>query len=252
MNMIPLSVVMVVKNEEEVIERCLKSVQAITDDLLVFDTGSTDSTITIAKNMGAKVIPLQWQGYGKTKNEANSYAKYDWILSLDADEFIDEDLIESLTNIKWESQKAVFRIRRKRYFMNKLMRFGACGHEKRIRIFPHNSAKWTDDLVHETLQVNDVDIITINGSIYDQTFKNLKQFSQKMENYADMCARKYFSRGVKGAAWKRYLSPIYTFMWNYFIRLGLLDGKAGLIHAYMIAAYTYRKYSILFHLEKKK
>lgn len=73
-----------------------------------------------------------------------------------------------------------------------------------------------------------------------------------MENYANMCAQKYLIQHVRGAAWKRYMSPVYTFLWNYCIRLGFLDGKAGIMHACMIANYTYRKYSVLHQLEQNK
>ena len=136
--------------------------------------------------------------------------------------------------------------------MGKVMKFGAWGKEKKIRLFPRKSAEWTADLVHETLLLGKLKIRKIPGHIFDQTFKNDAHFSKKMESYAILCAKKYYLKKVRGARWKRFLSPTYTFFWNYFVRLGILDGKAGLIHALNIAQYTFRKYTELYHLEKEQ
>ena len=250
--MIPVSVIIVAKNEADVIGKCLESVKGLSNDIIVCDTGSTDNTIEIAREKGAEIIQLPWQGYGQTKNTINTYAKYDWILQLDADEFIDETLKSELSLIVWEKTDKAFCIRRKRFFMNKVLRFGAWGNEKRIRLFPRLKAKWTEDLVHEKLEVDNLKVVTLKGNIYDQTFKNETHFSKKMETYALLCAKKYFLKNVSGAYWKRFLSPAYTFFWSYFIRLGLLDGKKGFIHAMMIARYTLWKYTELYQLQKKR
>ncbi len=250
--MIPVSFIIVAKNEADVIGACLDSIQGMSDDIILCDTGSTDDTIKIAAEKGARIIEMEWQGYGKTKNKVNTFAKYDWILQLDADEYIDEELRNQLRTINWSDTGNAYCIRRKRFFMGKVLRYGAWGNEKKIRLFPRISAEWTDDLVHETLILKNLKTRNIRGYIYDQTFKNDVHFSKKMESYALLCAKKYHLKKVSGAVWKRFLSPIYTFYWNYFIRLGMLDGRAGLIHATIIAQYTFRKYAELYNLEKKR
>ena len=250
--MIPLSIIIVAKNEADVIDACLESIQGISDDIILCDTGSTDDTIKIAQQKGARVIQMEWLGYGQTKNKVNTFAKYDWVFQLDADEYIDNILRNELTKINWSDTGYAYSIRRKRFFMDRVMKFGAWGKEKKVRLFPRKSAEWTDDLVHETLILRNLKIRRVPGYIYDQTFKNETHFSKKMETYALLCAKKYFLKNVSGAYWKRFLSPAYTFFWSYFIRLGLLDGKKGFIHAMMIARYTLWKYTELYQLQKKR
>ena len=250
--MIPVSIIIVAKNEENVIGACIDSIQHLSDDILICDTGSTDNTAIIARQKGAKVIELAWQGYGITKNIANTHAKYDWILQLDADEYIDERLKDNILKIDFSQKEYAYTIRRKRIFMGKILQFGAWGYEKKIRLFPRSFARWTDDLVHEKLELNNLKVSRIQGCIYDQTFRGETEFSKKMETYAVMCAQKYFKQKVKGAGWKKFISPVYTFILNYIIRLGFLDGKTGLRHAIMITEYTYKKYSVLHNLLRAK
>lgn len=248
--MIPVSVVIIAKNESAVIKRCVQSIYSLTDDILVCDTGSTDETKSLAQKSGARVIELDWRGYGATKNAANQLAKYDWIFQLDADENIDEVLANTLKNINWNDVQKAYSIKRKRYFMGKHMRFGAWGNEKKIRIFRRQNARWTHDTVHEKLEINHTEIIRIPGYILDKTFQNSEQFNAKMMQYARLCAKKYYNQNKLGARWKRFVSPVYTFLLNYIIRLGILDGKEGLILAMKIANYTYHKYNELFHMRR--
>ena len=249
--MIPVSVVIITKNESALIDRCIQSIRSLTDDILVCDTGSTDETMLIASQSGARVIQLPWEGYGATKNAAHLHAKYDWIFSLDADEYIDDTLKNELGQLSWGEPDKAYSIRRKRFFKGKILQYGAWGNEKRIRIFPRMLAQWTEDLVHETLQLNHLKVIRLNGYLYDQTFKSDTQFAEKMGRYADLCAQKYHLKNIKGAGWKQVLSPVYTFIWNYIIRLGFMDGLAGWEHARMIAQYTQKKYAQLYRLQKK-
>ena len=250
--MIPVSFIIVAKNEADVIGACLDSIQGMSDDIILCDTGSTDDTVKIAEEKGARIIEMEWQGYGKTKNKVNTFAKYDWILQLDADEYIDEELRNQLRTINWSDTGNAYYIRRKRFFMGKIMKFGAWGREKKVRLFPRKSAEWSDDLVHETLVLRKLKIRKIQGYIYDQTFKNDSHFSEKMKTYALLCAKKYQLKNVGGASWKKFFSPVYTFFWSYIVRLGVMDGKAGFIHALMIARYTRWKYAELYQLQKKQ
>jgi glycosyltransferase involved in cell wall biosynthesis len=250
--MASFSVVIIAKNEASVIARCIKSVRGITDDIIVCDTGSTDDTRNIVQEAGARMITAEWMGYGKTKNYANSLAKYDWILQLDADEYIDATLEKSLLSLKLGEQNEAYRIRRKRFFKGKVMRFGAWGKEKHIRLFHRKKAAWNNDLVHESLTFTSLKIITLQGVINDQTYQNESHFQNKMKMYAEKCAQKYFLKNVKGAWWRQHLSPLYTFCINYLVRLGFLDGYAGLSNALEIAIYTRNKYVFLYRMEKKK
>jgi glycosyltransferase involved in cell wall biosynthesis len=227
-------------------------VRGITDDIIVCDTGSTDDTRKIAQEAGARMITAEWMGYGKTKNYANSLAKYDWILQLDADEFIDEALKNTLIQLVIENDNNIYKIHRIIYFKGKLIRFGAAKNERVLRLFNRNLVQWNDDLVHESLLFSNAKIILLKGSIIEKNFQNNAQLRNKMKMYAEKCAQKYWLKNVKGAWWKQYLSPIYTFFINYLVRLGFLDGYAGLSNALEIAIYTRNKYVFLYRMEKKK
>jgi glycosyltransferase involved in cell wall biosynthesis len=240
--MIPVSVVIIVKNESAVIDRCLQSIQSLTDDILVCDTGSTDDTRSIAQKRGARVIDMEWNGYGATKNAAHQHAKYDWIFSLDADEYIDETLYYALQQIDWTLKHRAFSIRRMGYFQGKLIRYGTWLGEKKIRIFPRLEAFWNQSIVHEKLELNDLLIQNTEGTIIENNPQNKAQYIQKMDFYAKLCADKYLHKNIRGARWKKLISPIYNFLFNYFIRLGFLDRKEGLLLCRIQAWYTYKKY----------
>jgi len=250
--MIPVSVVIITKNESAVIDRCIESIRSLTDDILVCDTGSTDDTITIAINSGARVIKQEWQGYGATKNAAQQYAKYDWIFSLDADEYIDDTLYHSLQKHNWEQQNCAYSIRRMGFFQGKLIRFGSWFGEKKIRIFPKNKAFWNRSIVHEKLELNNLSIVPIKGKIMENNPQSKEQYLQKMDHYAQLCAEKYVHQNIRGAAWKKILSPAYNFFHNYIIRLGFLDGREGFMLCRIHAWYTYKKYAYVWTKKQKQ
>ena len=127
-----LSVVIVCKNGAKVIGETIKSFTGLTDDILIYDNGSTDGTQDIVKQSNARLIEGNWEGFGKTKNKANALGKYDWILSLDADEAIDEELKKNLLKEELTDEKKVFEFKFKNFLGNKWLRFGEWGNDKHI------------------------------------------------------------------------------------------------------------------------
>src|SRR5580765_2785993 len=146
-----ISVVIICKNEEDTIGRCLQSLHDFTDDIVVLDNGSTDSTKEIIKKNNARLVEDSWEGFGKTKNKATAMAKYDWVLNLDADEAVDEELKNSLLNLKLSNEEEVFSIRFKNFLGDRYLRFGEWGADTHIRIFNRKKIKWDDAIVHENL-----------------------------------------------------------------------------------------------------
>jgi glycosyltransferase involved in cell wall biosynthesis len=241
-----LSVVIVCKNEAGIISTTLQSLEGITDDIIVYDTGSNDGTQQTVKKFPVQLHEGNWEGFGKTKIKALRLAKYDWILSLDADEVIDNILKQSLQQWQPGNEKTVFKVARKNFLGNKHLKHGEWGRDNPIRFFNRKTVNWNDNLVHETLALPpDIVVKKLKGHLLHYTMKDMQDYRNKMERYAMLSADNYFLRGKKPGWVKRRLSPGFTFF-NYFIlRLGFLDGQAGYASARMTAWYTYLKYARL-------
>jgi glycosyltransferase involved in cell wall biosynthesis len=248
-----LSVVIVCKNGAKVIGETIKSFSGLTDDILVYDNGSTDCTKEIVKQSNARLIEGSWEGFGKTKNKANALAKHDWILSLDADEAIDVELKENLLKQEFVDETKVFEFKFKNFLGTKWLRFGEWGDDKHIRLFNRKKINWNDADVHESLLLpGDVKVISVPGYVLHKTAANFSEYENKMENYAMLNAEKYFKQQKRSGSLKMFFSAIFSFIKNYFFKLGFLDGVTGYHCARISARYTFLKYKRLDELWNKK
>jgi len=247
------SVVIVCKNGAKVIGETIKSFSGLTDDILIYDNGSTDDTKEIVKQSNARLVEGSWEGFGKTKNKANALAKYDWILSLDADEAIDEELKENLMKQDLADDKRAIEFKFKNFLGNKWLRFGEWGDDKHIRLFNRMKIKWNDADVHESLLLpDDIKVISVPGYVLHKTAANFSEYQNKMENYAALNAEKYFKQQKRSGVLKMFFSAIFSFIKNYFFKLGFLDGTTGYHCARINARYTFLKYKRLDELWSKK
>lgn len=248
-----ISVVIICKDEEENIGRTLQSLAGLTDDIVVVDNGSTDNTKNIVRDLGAKLVEDSWEGFGKTKNKATNFAKYDWILNLDADEAIDEELKDSLLNLPLKNIDQVFEIRFKNFIGDTYLRFGEWGADRHIRLFNRRKVNWNEANVHEGLTLAPgITVKKLKGFVLHRTVKNEAEFAEKMLRYGLLIAEKYAREG-KRSSWSRiYLAPMFTFIKYYVFMVGFLDGRAGFICAKMSSYYTYIKYARLLELNKVK
>lgn len=247
------SVVIVCKNEEASIGPVLQSVAGLTDDVLVYDNGSTDGTLTVLQKHGVRIHQGPWLGYGRTKHEAVNLAKYDWVLSIDADEALDEALQKSLQTLALTDANAVYEIKFKNLFGDKVLRWGEWGGDKHIRLFNRTKVNWNEAAVHESLLIPSAAVRKkIPGYVLHRTVKDTVEYSQKTVKYALLNAEKYFAQGKKSSWLKRYVSPRFAFVKHYIFQLGFLDGWEGLLSARMTAFYTFLKYARLHELWKEK
>ncbi|MBI5573996.1 MAG: glycosyltransferase family 2 protein [Elusimicrobia bacterium] len=245
-----ISAIIITKNEEYNLPRCLESVKWA-DEIIVVDSGSTDSTIEIARRFGAKVFENQWQGYGAQKNFAIDKATNDWILSIDADEEVSPELQEEIKKvIQNPGNYAAFKIPRKLIFQGKFLRWGSCYPNYQIRLFHKGKAKFNLDFVHEKLVV-DGKIGLLKGSLLHYSYKDLSDYFDRFNCYTTLDAQKRFSKGKKFYFWY-YIQPLLRFFNMYFLRLGLLDGLQGFIWAVLCSFYNFVKFLKLKELRNEK
>ena len=249
--MTPISVVIITKNEAESIVSCIKVCRLISDDIIVVDNDSSDATAAIAFRNGCHVYHETWGGYGANKNKGIDYAKHDWILSIDADEMPDEELIRTLREVRLDNNEAVYDIAFRSYYGKKLIRFGAWGRDHHIRLFNRKLVRWTEPPVHETLILPPViKVKKLRGYIHHFSVKDNQECYGKTIHYAKLSAEKYLLLGERATLLKLYLSPAFHFFKNYIVFLGFLDGREGWEIARSIARHTYLKYRLLQKLTK--
>ena len=214
------SIVIICRDEEDHIGNCLSSLQGLTDDVIVVDTGSADRTKEIVSTYPYKLIEKEWIGFGPTKNYANQLAKYDWILSIDADEQLDDVLYDSLKT--WQPASAkLYCIRRVNHIGDRSIKFGHLKPELKRRLFHKNIYQWDNRLVHEQLtpEVSKRDITGLKGSVLHYQAKNIEDLRQQYNRYALLASPK------TGIA--KRLAPYYHFVRSYLFMLGFLEGRLG-------------------------
>ena len=248
-----ISVVLITKNEAHIIENTLKSLLPFFTDIIIVDSGSTDGTIAICKKFNTVIIETGWHGYGVNKNMGIAAAKNNWILSLDADEAIDNALKQSLMGLTLQNEAEVFEIKFKNFFCNKWIRFGEWGFDSHIRLFNRKNVTWNNVAVHENLIFpGTVKVSKLKGYILHYTVQSRKEYFLKTDYYARMNAKKYHAAGKQASILKQYISPVFAFIQHYIFRLGFLDGAEGFIIAKTTAHYTFLKYKYLKAMNNNK
>lgn len=248
--MVPLSVVIITKNEAEAIVECIAAAKLITDDIIIIDNYSTDETCSIALTEGCRLYQCNWDGYGANKNKGVALARYNWILSIDADEIADLELVLSLHTLKLDDPTMVYDVRFKSYFGKKLIRHGAWGRDHHIRLFNRTRVRWSESNVHETLQLPEgTQMQRLDGFMHHYSVKDRRECYAKALHYARLSAEKYLSNGKRANAVNLYLSPLFGFVKSYILFGGFLDGKEGLAIAQITYKNKWLKYHYLLKLE---
>lgn len=245
-----LSVTIITKNEAHDIRACLESIKWA-DEIIVLDSGSTDDTIAICREYTNHVFSTDWPGFGKQKNRALQKASGDWILSLDADERIPETLHQQiLTAIQSSTDYVAYTMPRQSLYCGKLIKYGAWHSKSVVRLVKKNYGQFTDVLVHEALQINGK-IGHLSAAIIHPTYQNLEEMLEKMNQYSTASAQQKFFEGKQGSLSKAIAHGAWAFLYNYILRGGFLDGKAGLMLAISNAEYSYYRYVKLMLLTNK-
>lgn len=239
-----LSLIVITKNEEAAIERCLRSAAEIADEIVVVDSGSTDRTPEIAKRFGAKLLqPADWPGFGPQKQRAQEAATGEWILSLDADEWIEEGLRgEILAVLNGPAAKPAYRMPRRNRFMGEIVRHGGWWPDYVLRLYRRERGRFNDNLVHESVVVEG-EVGTLKNPIEHDTIATPADADGKIERYAQIAARELLARGRSSTPWLAKVRGAAAYIRSYVLQLGFLDGRTGLRVASYQARYTYRKWA---------
>jgi glycosyltransferase involved in cell wall biosynthesis len=237
-----LSVVIITFNEEKNIGRCLESVQGIADDIVVLDSFSTDQTEAICKKFNVNFIQRKWEGYSASKNFANSQAKYDWVLSLDADEAPSEELKRSILEAKKGTELKTFKFHRLTNYCGSWIKHCGWYPDTKIRIFDRRITRW-EGLIHEKLVIDSKEpAILLKGDLLHYSYYTIGQHYAQTEKFSTLAAEDMFKRGKKVSVLKLWFSPAIKFFSDYFLKLGILDGAAGFTICRISAYTSYLKY----------
>lgn len=237
-----VSVVVITKNEADAIERCLRSVDWA-DEVIVLDSGSTDRTVEISQKLGARVsVTADWPGFGPQKNRALSQAAGDWILSLDADEWVTPELRDEILNVISDPDGAVaFRVPRLSSFCGRFMRHSGWWPDHVTRLFRRGAARFSEDIVHERV-VADGPQGALRVPLLHESFVDLEEVIAKMDSYSTASARMLHERGRRAGLGTAVLHGIWAFLRTYLLHAGFLDGSHGFMLAVSNAEGTYYRY----------
>lgn len=249
---IPLSVVLITLNAGHQLEACLSSVSDWADEIIVVDSGSTDNTIEIAKPFGAKVIQQEWLGFGPQKQFAIEQAKNDWVLCLDADERVSPPLQTSIIKLlATQPPHQAYRFPRCNKFMGRYLRYGEGYPDLSLRLFNRQSARWSDDPVHEKVLVNG-EAGLLPGDLLHDSAETIDSYLSKQNRYTSLAAGEGLAKGKKTTAIQLLLSPVVRFIKFYLLRQGFRDGIPGLVHILIGCFNSFCKYAKMLERQRSK
>ena len=241
--MAKLSVIIITKNEAENIRACLESVKWA-DEIIVVDSGSSDATVEICRELGAKVHVHDWPGFGMQKNRALSYATNEWVFSLDADERVTPELQAMLIKAMEDGSRDGFYIPRLSQFCGKFIRHSGWYPDYVLRLFRRTRSRFSDDMVHERVILEGT-AGRLSSPLLHYSYLNEADVHRKTEQYARAGAMQMLKNGKTATIADAPLRAGWAFIRTYFLRLGILDGIAGFNVAMMNARTTYQKYQQL-------
>ena len=247
-----ISLVVISKNEARSLRKMLTSVVDIVDEVILVDSGSTDETLAIANEFSARVYLQEWLGFGPQKRYAVAQARNDWVLCLDGDEVLSPLLHEILQSLTPANNVSGFNLVRCNKFLGRYLRHGAGYPDYCLRLFNRKHANWSNDLVHEAVQVSSGKIITLKGDLLHDSCDSLKSYLNKQANYTDIQAQNLFKQKKPCKRTKLYFSPLFHFLKYYILKLGFLDGIPGFIHIVIGMQNSFNKYAKLYALYQEE
>lgn len=244
-----ISAVIITKNEESNIERCLKSLHWV-DEIVVVDSGSTDITLEICKRYNCTIVETEWLGYGKTKQLAVNSAANSWVLSIDADEEVSINSIQAIKDSIEDHEYTGYKVQIKSFYLGRMINHSGWGNEFKLRIFNKKAGNYNDSEIHETVILKG-EKAKLDVVFFHHTYPTLEKHLEKVNRYSSLQAKELFEMGK---SYSILLIPIFVlnkFLSMYILKLGFWDGKEGFVLAYISAFGVFLKYTKLWKLNKK-
>ena len=247
-----VTVVILTKNEEQNIVGAIENAKLVSEKVLIVDSGSTDRTVELAKENGAKVVFRAWDNdFSAQRNFALEHIDTDWVLYLDADERLNDRLLSDVKSAVESEKIAMYRFVRRNSAFGKDFRYGVLGPDSVIRLFPKDKVRWQDK-VHER-PVGDLCVITLKGYMKHYTYRTFEQYIQKMNQYSSIGAQNYHDKHKKVSVISDFfLRPAFAFFKMYVLKKGFLEGWLGFVLCLNYANYTLNKYVKLKLLNEEK
>lgn len=250
---IKLSAVIITFNEEEHLDKCLTSLQGVVDEIIVVDSFSTDKTEAICKSHDVTFITQKFLGYLEQKNFAISKATHNYILSLDGDEALSDELKASILQVKDNWEFDGYYLHRKNNYCGQWIHHSDWYPDKKLRLFKKGKGEWKGINPHDSYKLQHPKSLgKLKGDLLHWIYRDYKEHNQKVERFSTIAAQSYYDLGIKSSLWKIIYRPTWAFFKAYFLRLGFLDGLNGFIICVQTYNVTFLKYIKLYELWKQK
>ena len=249
--MTKISAVIITLNEEENIERCLSSIADIVDEIIVLDSFSSDSTEEICRSFNVNFYQKEFIDYSSAKNYANSLSKYDYILSIDADEEISPELKRTIQKERGQLTFDGYYVNRRTNYCGQWIRYCGWYPDRKLRLWKRSKGNWSG-IVHETLEMSSSNTKLLAGDLLHYSYPTVESHFKRINHFSTLSANELFLQGKKSSVFKMIINPMAKFIKKYFLQLGILEGYYGLTICTLSAYSTFFKYAKLMALTKNE
>ena len=244
-----ISVVIIAKNAQSTIKEVLQSLESFSD-VVIYENGSTDDTVKIIEGFdNVNLVKGNFIGFGKTKNKAATYSKNDWVLSLDADEVVSEEMFKNIQALNLDKNR-VYEIKRSNYYKTHKLKYCGWGEERIVRLYNKQTTAYNDSMVHEKIITDNCNISVINGELKHYPYSSISQFVQKADQYSEIFANEKVGKKSSSPS-KAFFNAMFSFIKTYVFKRGFLDGYVGLVISVSHAVTNFYKYIKLYEKNKE-
>jgi glycosyltransferase involved in cell wall biosynthesis len=237
-------------NEEDNVKRYVQSL-SFADEIIFIDSNSTDATVSIAKELGVRVIQRNFDDFSKQRSFALQHAKNDWVVFFDLDEIITPELGKEIVSvISLQNDFVAYYVKRISFFLGKQIKYGGCQTDKCIRIFNKQYCSYNGNLVHESITTNGK-IGFLKNRVNHYSYKSFDNYNEKLNLYSKLQAETLYLKNKRPNLYHFFIRPHYRFWWQYIYRLGFLDKKEGFILAYIHSFAVFKRYFQLWMMHRK-